>query len=396
MADKEQISLLERDLRELLNDRGWEIVEEKRQSVNLDLSVRVNNTPGVVSIRDAFLPSRGLMKHIHQPTYLRVILGRPDGEPSRWAVWDRYHFPRGKYSPDYAALVFHEAIGDDWVALAGCSVSPPPQTWYVRGEVIKQLLVRAEMLAPGQHEDARREQIFKVQRDNFGKQWKRSKLIVTAGVLGGIVLILAGLLVAGQLKGPAPDMTARDLLGLRILISMVLGLPILICSIVGLTYLRRWLRLPRQPPEGMDAVVQSLSGTRAFSEVTKPEHKFRDGLPLVIRKEGRLDEARAPLSVSRFLATSTSHALKLEADLCQVRWPEGASPGACLVPGRWLTVELSGSGSDLAKLPRGPREERRDDVVRWTFTGEEIDSGAVEAHFLTVANAMSSDAGLYR
>jgi hypothetical protein len=44
----------------------------------------------------------------------------------------------------------------------------------------------------------------------------------------------------------------------------------------------------------------------------------------------------------------------------------------------------------------GPREERRRDVVRWTFTGEEIDSGAVESHFRTVATALGSDASLYR
>jgi hypothetical protein len=31
-----------------------------------------------------------------------------------------------------------------------------------------------------------------------------------------------------------------------------------------------------------------------------------------------------------------------------------------------------------------------------TFTGEEIDSGAVESHFLSVATALSSDASLYR
>jgi len=32
----------------------------------------------------------------------------------------------------------------------------------------------------------------------------------------------------------------------------------------------------------------------------------------------------------------------------------------------------------------------------WTFTGEEIDSGAVESHFLTVATALGSDARGYR
>jgi hypothetical protein len=35
-------------------------------------------------------------------------------------------------------------------------------------------------------------------------------------------------------------------------------------------------------------------------------------------------------------------------------------------------------------------------VVRWTFTGEEIDTGDVQSHFLTVATALSSDARGYR
>ena len=110
----------------------------------------------------------------------------------------------------------------------------------------------------------------------------------------------------------------------------------------------------------------------------------------------RLGEAQAPLSVSPLTATSSSHAVKLEAELCRVAWPEGTQSQMCLVPDRWLTVDLSGAGSDLAKLPPGPREERRGDVVRWTFTGEEIDAGDVESHFLTVATALSSDARGYR
>ena len=42
MADKKHESLLERDLRHLLLDRGWEVIEEKRTNVNLDLVVRVD------------------------------------------------------------------------------------------------------------------------------------------------------------------------------------------------------------------------------------------------------------------------------------------------------------------------------------------------------------------
>jgi hypothetical protein len=146
----------------------------------------------------------------------------------------------------------------------------------------------------------------------------------------------------------------------------------------------------------MDAIAQALRDTRAFSEVTMPAHMERTGLPLVVQVDGRLDEAKAPLCVSPLTATSSSHAVKLEAELCRVSWPEGASPDACLVPDRWLTCELSGAGADLTRLPPGPREERRRDVVRWTFTGEEIDSGAVQSHFLLVATALGGGDRPYR
>jgi hypothetical protein len=395
MAETEQKSLLERDLMHLLYERDWEVIEAKRDRVNLDLSVSFSGIPGVVSLHSAFLPARGLMKNLYQPTYLRVVLGRPDGEPSRWAVWDRYVFTkRSKYSPDYWAFVFHEAMGDDWVALAGCSVTPD-QTWYERGEVIRTLLKRAEALAPGRDEDARREQIFAVQRNNFGDQ-KLGKNLTIFVVLVSVVVVLAGLLVTGMLMDPPADTPPDGVLVFRGLIAAACGLPILICSLVSITYLRRVLRVPRQPLEGADAIARTLRGTRAFSEVTVTARKDRDGLPLVVQNEGRLAEAKATLSVNRLTATSSSHAVKLEADLCRMNWPEGTSPQTRLVPDRWLTVELSGAGSDLAKLPTGPREERRHDVVRWTFTGKEIDSGAVESHFLTVASALVSDARLYR
>ena len=169
---------------------------------------------------------------------------------------------------------------------------------------------------------------------------------------------------------------------------MVCGIIFLALSLPSIFGLRKLLGGPHKPLEGMNVIAQALRNTRAFTEVTMPAHMVRSGLPLVVRVDGRLDEAKAPLSVSPLTATSSSHAVKLEAELCRVSWPEGASPDACLVPDRWLTCELSGAAADLARLPPGPREERRGDVVRWTFTGEEIDSGAVESQFLTVAAAL--------
>ena len=61
---------------------------------------------------------------------------------------------------------------------------------------------------------------------------------------------------------------------------------------------------------------------------------------------------------------------------------------ARFVPDRWLTADLSSDEAILAKLPTGPREDRHEGVVRWTFTGPEIDAGDVEEHFRKVAAAL--------
>ncbi|RLB46149.1 MAG: hypothetical protein DRI90_27640, partial [Deltaproteobacteria bacterium] len=234
MAETEHNSLVERDLMHLLRERGWEVIEAKRDPVNLDLAVRFAGIPGVVSLHGAFLPPRGFFQDIfNQPTYLRVVLGRPDGQLSRWAVWDKYRFKIRTTTtqtgvPDYNAFVFHEAMGDHWVALAGNSVTPD-QTWYKREATISTLLERAEALAPGQDENARRERLFAVQRNNFGEQ-KLGKAVTSLVVLVSIIVILAVLLVIGMVMdvpaGSSPDAGPV----FRGLVGLICGFPILICS----------------------------------------------------------------------------------------------------------------------------------------------------------------------
>ena len=92
--------------------------------------------------------------------------------------------------------------------------------------------------------------------------------------------------------------------------------------------------------------------------------KVRDGLPLVVRTSGFLDEGSAPLAISRVSASSSSHSLRLSADLCEVRWPEGTPPDARILPDRWLTVDFTGPGEELAKLPDNPRAAYNTETVR--------------------------------
>jgi hypothetical protein len=140
---------------------------------------------------------------------------------------------------------------------------------------------------------------------------------------------------------------------------------------------------------GMAAIVEILRGTGAFTTLSQTPRKDRDGLPVVVGANGLLDARAAPLSIGRLAARSSSHAVALEADLWRLAWPQGASAEARFVPDRWLTANLTGSETALARLPSGPREERRPGLVRWTFTGAEVDAGQAKHHFRSVAAALS-------
>ncbi len=386
---------LERMVLEKLAERGWEVHEAKRDKIDLDLSVSFGQTRGSIRFRNAFDVPKGVASAESSPSFLRIDLGQPAGEPSRWAVWDHYKFPTGKSTPRYWAQIYHEAIGADWASVAGCSAAPQ-QSWYGHYKVVETMLLRAEALAPSQDEDARREQIFLAQRRNFSVQYKRGKEIATTivgfavGALCGVALYFSLSTALANAKNATQTMAAGGF------ISLMFGIPGLALTILGITALRRLLLRPRKPLEGMDAVALTLRGTRAFSEVTLTPKKVRDGLALVVRQHGYLDEVRAPLSVGRLSASSSTHPVKVEADLCRIDRPEGSSAEAKLVPDHWLTVELSGAQAELRKLPPGPREERRREVVRWTFTGEEIDAGDVESLFLRVTSALRAGGAAYR
>ena len=402
MGNIEPQSQLERIVLGRLREQGWEVGEAQRHGMNLDIPVRLGATHGVVRFRGAFAIDYGPIRPKNafptSPIYLRIDLGRPEGEPSRWAVWDVYDFPQGKQqTARYCAHVFHEAIGQGWASLAGCAVAPK-QIWYSHYPLstVHTLLSRAEALAPTHDEDARRKQIFDLQRANFGAQSQRGKDIASVVAFSSIAALFAGLLITAAVTAPE--------LAMGIVVCAVLGLITLLVALPAVLTLRRMLRGPPRPLEGMDAIAQSLRGTRVFSTFKMTARKERDGLPVPVNTSGRLEVGKAPLTLSRLTATSPDHSLTLEADLCRVDWPAGTSPDMRFVPDRWLTTELSGNAADLARLPQGPREERRqspregrsDVVVRWTFTGQELDDGTAERQFRMVATAMGLGGDAYR
>lgn len=373
---------------ETLRERGWAIVGGRRAGVDLDLSVEHEGTPGLVRFRSGIEPAPGVASAEPAPLALRVDLGDPGGEPSRWAVWDRYSFPGGKNTPSYVALVVHEAIAEGWASVAGCSVAPK-SPWYDRFSAIATILARAEALSPSRSEASRRAQIFVTGRSNFGVQRQHWKNVLAASLL----LPLGGALWAATAHvatGAAPSAAART-------VAMAIsGLPALAFSAIGLGSLVSLLRVPRRPLNGMAAVVESMRATSAFSTFALTPLKRREGLPVPVRSGGHLQEGSAPLSLSRLTATSPAHEIALEADLCRIAWPEGVLAGTRFVPERWLTVDLTGNDSDLARLPEGPREERAPGVVRWTFTGAELDDATFADQIQKLAAALAPSGSPYR
>ncbi len=387
MAAVEPRCKLESSALDRLRDRGWEVIDVRRVGVDLDLEVALHGTPGKVRFRNAFEATPGVAASEPAPIFLRVDLGEPKGVPTRWAVWDRYMFPGGKHAPPYVATVVHEAIGDGWASVAGCTLARNHLWWDFR--CVATIFARSESLAPHEDEVSRHEQIFANQRRNFSTQRERWKYLV------GTIALLAAAAALWAMVIHVATRSASTALAHGVALS-VLGLPALVLSIVGVVMLVRHVLEPRKPLPGVAPVVELLRSSGAFTAFETTPRKCRDGLPLPARTDGYLQDGAAPLSVSRLSATSSSHGIKLDADLCELAWPDGVLAEARFVPNRWLTVDLKGSEAELAELPQGPREERRPGVVRWTFTGEEFDAGDAAECFHRVAAALSAFASPYR
>lgn len=369
----------------LLEKRGWRIVDSTRRGVDLDLDVEFEGQAGRVLFRSDFEAPKGISAPDPLPCFVRIDLGVPAVPPERWALWDRYQFYSGKHMPRYVATVVHEAIGDSFVSVAGNAVSSKRNSqWSSYDATFEILLKHAEALSPGRDVAARRGHIFALARQNFGRQTKKFQPWIILALLANFVVVPI-IYVWGR-GGAMAALEAAPYL---------LGIVLFILAIFGLVALVRRARQPKGPVEGMPAVADWLRAAGGFQHLELTRAKKRDGLPVVCRQDGYLARGGAPLWVSRLIATSSSPQLRLEADLCRVRWPEGTIEECRIVPDRWLLVEVAGADEDLALLPSGIREDRYEGKVRWVLTGEEIDTGRAADLFHSLCGAKSG-AGPYR
>jgi hypothetical protein len=372
----------------LLRQRGWTIKEAKRETLDLDLFVEFDGVPGRVLFRNGFHVAKGVSQVTEpSPCFIRVDLGEPSGDPKQWALWDHYSFPSGRDTPRFISLVVHESMGETWVSVAGNSVGPQG-TWYEDNKAIETVLARAEVLCPKHDEASRRGQMFDVQRKNHGVQRKRGGAIIGAIVSLAIGVGLVGLLVllGRNSVNSQGFMTVAGIFGFIAFVFFSVGLGVLLSQLVT----------SKKPIEGMKEILEVFRSTGTFETFAFLPMKRREGLPVVVRSSGILDESRAPLWLSRVEASSASHPIRLEADLCHVQWPDGVLPEARFIPDRWLTVDFMGPQAELAKLPMGQRGERSRDVVRWIFTGREIEAGEVKDLFQRMAAAIGASGGPYR
>jgi len=213
-----------------LEQRGWTVIAAKRDTLDLDLSVAFDGTPGRILFRNGFTVEKGVAQVAEPaPCFVRVDLGEPSGEPERWALWDRYSFPGSREAPRYVALVIHEAIGKGWCSVAGNSVGPKVM-WYDATKALDTILARAEALCPGRDERDRREIIFEDQRENRGEQEERGKAVLGAVVFIVISLGLGGILLheREQIGGADFPWIAIGIVGSIALVLLSVGVGILL------------------------------------------------------------------------------------------------------------------------------------------------------------------------
>jgi hypothetical protein len=384
MSDVEARCALETKMVDLLEQRGWAVLGATRHGVDLDLEVEHAGQAGKVLFRNGFDAPKGTVAPTPAPRFVRVDLGEPTGEPERWALWDHYSFPMGKHTPSYIATVFHEAMGASWASVSGSTFAPG---WNYEGPPshLPTLLEHAEAVSPARDEAARRDHLFGLGRRNFGPQRRRHGPFLFVALFA--MLWVVPVIYCWAQGGAGAAVAA---------VIYLSGVFAVIMGIVGLVALVRRARQPKGPVEGMEAVAGSLRESGAFELVKLTRAKRRVGLPVVRREEGFLADSTAPLLVSRLAASSSRHPFTLEADLCQVCWPEGISGECRFLPDRWLTVELVGAEAERVNLPAGAREERRTGRVRWSLTGEELDAGRATTLFQSLGAALTGKSGPYR
>lgn len=369
-----------------LEERGWTIMRGDRQGLDLDLSVRFEGTEGKVLFRNALSAPKGMEESAEtDPCFVRIELGEPTGEPTRWSLWDSYEFKGSKESPKYIATIVHEAIGDGWTIVAGGDVEPG-RSWYDVHRTLKRIISRAECLAPNHEETDRRRELWKTQRHNFSAQEKKIHPLLW----GFLFFMFCGpsLLVSSSwLEGIE---VTEQLIGATVVATLLL---LGFIGIVTATLIRR-ARRPREPVDGMDAVVETFRATGMFDTFELTAAKVRDGLPVVVQGS-YLDEGRAPLTLSRVTATSSKHNVTLDADLCLVRWPDRIASEARFLPDRWLTMDLTGPPEELAKIPSFHRSDQWEDQVRWLFSGRDLDD-LFEDLLRTAATSLTGTTSPYR
>ncbi len=355
----------EKDLLKQLAKRGWTVTEARRDGADLDLMVEFEGTRGRVRFRHGAAMAKSQLgpQTRTSPCYVRVDLGDPSGAAEQWALWDHYELFRSTQNGiHWICLPFHEALGASWASVASNAVTNG-NIYILDGWPLRLALERAEALSPGRERGARRESIFEVQRKNAGPVQRRGATIFAIVVWGALSLGFYALALNAWSN---------------LVAALILGGLATIFLLPTLIFLHSLLRVPKAPLEGMEAVVGMIRKTGAFDTFELIPVPKRAGLPVVVREGHGLGQGFAPLWLSRMAGTSNSHPLRLEADLCEVKWPSGTIEECRFLPERWLTIDLIGPEAELARLPPGPREARRANRVRWLFTGEELDSGAVE------------------
>ena len=214
-----------------LEARGWTVTGGDRKGLDLDLRVEFEGTKGKVSFRNALDAPKGTVNAAPDPCFVRIDLGEPRGEPSRWALWDRYVFGSGRHEQRYTATAVHEACGVGWTSVAGGDVGPNG-AWRSPHRTLDAIISGAEHLAPRREEQARRQALWRTQRHNFGAQRKKLHPISLAILVLMLVVTPAAFITALWIQGGQPKalIAGTGVAAIPIVVSLIWALVALIRS----------------------------------------------------------------------------------------------------------------------------------------------------------------------
>jgi len=369
----------EKKLVSLLEEAGFEVVDHRREELDLRLSIERDGERGRVWFLGGVTAAKGV-KADPDPKFVRIDLGEPTDEPTSWFFWAHEHEHQRGNRRSYSFAGVQAAIGPNWSSVALGSMSPSVFT--------KVLIAHVEKLKPSESDESRVKYVEEHQLDpqeavSASRGFHPLSLLVAIPLFA----ILATVALWNE-PVDSPQFLA---------FSGFLALGAILVSGLGLLLWRLGKR-DRPIAGGGTSLVEDLRACGAFETVEAKPPAPSTSTRVIVSGEPGLDVDGAEVVVTTIRASSTKHEVSALVTSCEMSWPEGVRPTCQVVPGRWLTLRLDGPDSLLIQLDEVPRIQSESGKLVSTMRGDEYESGVLDVVLkkLALAAAKGGASGPYR